>query len=334
MTTENRIYDHVNLDFLEKNIYPLNGYTLTIEQDEISKVTGHRLLKVMCASGSEIKYVFVKEYNVNSKHFDAFQMAKTEIYAMDRAKGNNVHAPEVIYSDTSGLDIIKPVVVSSFVDGIPLNIFLDQFTSNEQSMFVRSAHEAFLAELLALRKIKNSDSSFGPIFQPSWIKDISDFNEFLRMGLYREFWRAGMLDESYTFHSDWAKKVFIKCDSLITNFDIQSFNLCHGDPLPKNIIVNRHKNKVKIAGIIDWEYAYWGVSEKDLGDFLADIALRSDFQKILTNYEQFYVDLGLNTKAIYISLLHRLLIMANNNINPKLDKNFFYSKVDMILNTL
>lgn len=292
--------------------------------------SGHEILKIRFLQGNHTKQLFCKIYNNKDHFFDDKQMIKVESYALRRAHSVGIPGPQVIATDVSGDVVGKPLLVTSFVEGETLSSVLEK--ADNKRLLVDNAIAAIREPIIKMQSITNRNTQFGPIFTPSWIGDVSNMKEFMMMGLYREFWRAKMLDENYTFLSDWAHKVNRWTSGAIERFTPAKYQLCHGDFCVNNIVValNKDYSKVNLTAVVDWEYAHWSVAEIDVGNFLASLSPYIDTKDILISASKLIPE-KLDKDLVKVAIVHRIMIQMNQKGISEEKKQIFAKRINSIL---
>lgn len=321
-------------------VYFTDGFTSNspdihlISVEESTGRSGNHTFKIRYEHSGIKREVFAKAYNITEKLFDDEQMIRAEVYALRRAYSIGIPSPKLIGADIKGKRVKRPTIVTSIVDGLPLDDYFEGANDTQREKIANQAFNSLIDPIDRLGRIRSPNSSFGPLFKPSWIRDVNNFQEFLTMGLYREFWRRGMLDETYTFHSEWAKTTFDWASNLINGFQLRNFQLCHGDLDGMNLLFDfGKKGELKLTGIVDWEYAYWGPPEKDWGDFLASTAIYINYAQIKENMLSVLVKKGLDVNTIIVSMVHRLMILSNSKKLNSKDRESLQNLTDIIVAT-
>lgn len=280
------------IDFVNGQIIGSSKVIINSADGNIGE-SGHHTFKIGYQQGKIKHFVFAKVYNIAEKLFDDIQTIKAEVYALSRTYAVGIPSPELIGADIQGERIGKPIIVTSGADGAPLDGYFEKVSVSQRERIADESFSSMLDLITRLGNIKSSNNSFGPLFAPSWIKDVNSFQQFLTKGLYREFWRRGMLDETYTFHSNWAEKTFNWASGLIEDSQLRDFQLYHGNLDGTNLLFDYDKKgTLKLAGVVDWEYAYWGPPEKDLGDFLASITSYINYKQVQKACYQYWQKKG------------------------------------------
>lgn len=286
---------------------------------EKSGVSGHQAVVVNYKIHGQEYSLFMKMFNRSDTFYNDIELARSEAYALERTAEVSVLAPRLILFDPKGEIMGKPAIVTSQLEGNILSELLAASKDPEiKEEISRTSFSSMQGVMSGTGKINSPDGKFGSIFSSGWIGEVSTFEDFLTRGLYHEFRRMNMLDKNRVFQSTWAEKVFNWTIGALKDSDHPKLQLCHGDLVTKNILGQLNTDGgFNLMGVVDWEYAYWGPAEKDWGDFLASLGVSSDFnhvQNLLSELKQF----GIDTKAVAISMVHRWLILLNNeNLSAK-----------------
>lgn len=321
----------INKDVLTRIIASLSISDQEPNINEIKTFSGesdHTTLKITYTIGDKINSVFLKVYNRHDSFFDNNSLSESEARAITEAEKLNVPAARILVNDIKGTYLGAPLLVFTVINGMNIEEVINTKPPSEKRDYAIELLPEILSIVESLRKVK---STFGPISKPSWIRDANSFTDFFKRGMYREFWRMGLLDERYIFKSSWAKNVFewsIKDSDLMNK--LQS-GLCHGDLVCKNIFVSPEK---RINGVVDWEYAYWGPVEKDMGDYIASILYYlniKDIPSFLTT-QSFR---NYNLRLVSHMVCHRLLILYNSKTDApsKIEKEIILQKINYMVSS-
>jgi len=324
---------------VNKEIEGIIHFASDVDNVEISSLSvdqsvgrsGHEVLKIRFYQGNQHRKLFCKIYNNEDPLFNNKQLIRVESFALRRTHSVGIPGPQVIATDVSGNVLGKPLLITSLIEGVTLEDVLKKTTKSGQS--IDNAISVIQEPLSQLGSITKHDSKFGPLFTPSWIGKIKDIKEFMKMGIYREFWRAGMLDEKYIFHSDWARGVHNWTSKVIEQFKPSKYQLCHGDFCANNIMVTQENGvgKIKLSAIVDWEYAHWSVPEVDIGDFFASLSVFTDIQYLFNSVKDF-ITKSVDSDLVKVAMVHRIMIQLNQRSASWDNRKIFTERINNIMN--
>lgn len=299
--------------------------------DEAVGDLGHRTLRISYLTGEIPTDIYVKIYNNSDPLFDNTQLSRSEAFALRRVNEVGVLVPRILAADIGGKLIGQPMLVISVVEGQSLNGFLDESPIESNQNIVEGTFQEIITVAKKLGQIKSPGNKFGNIFKPGWIGDIDNNQEYLRMGMLREFWRSGMIDESYVFQSDWAQDVYSWVSGVLMRQKEDSYQLCHGDLCANNIIgIEGNDMGFSVSGIIDWEFAHWGVPEIDLGDYLASVSRFVD-SRWQQDALQVLEGNGFNIEVVKVAMMHRLMLLSNRSGGTNESVEIFRKRInDMV----
>ncbi len=145
---------------------------------------------------------------------------------------------------------------------------------NIKNIILRLIEEYTLSYYKSLSKEKISPVSN---FNDSWLtKNMSNVKKLYIKAitrLVRRIYEKNFIDKKVV------TQFTNQADDLSKILHFQKYHLCHGDLTSRNIIVDKRQQLT----LIDWEYAFYGPLEKELGDLIFDVYFLADKLPLIPN---------------------------------------------------
>lgn len=194
---------------------------------------------------------------------------------------HDIPIPKMFVSDSTKSTIPYSFSINQFVEGELMRDVVLRGTEKDIKECAYSAGEE-------LSKLKNYEFD-----SAGFLTEYLEVNPFPNEGnLSEELKTMLSLDNAKTYIDENLQK---KLNNIISRHpvNINSCNLVHGDYDPANIIVKKTDRKYKVAGILDWEFAFSGDSLFDVSNFIRYSHL------LPTCYEESFIS-GLESNGISI----------------------------------
>lgn len=280
----------------------------------ISKgISGHIIVRLLFKNKSSN---YLKIFSSENGYYD-IDLYKSENFVLGNLN-KVIPLPNMIYSSINGSFIKSPTIITEELKGQSLQSLLK--TSSFSFKNLEAIIQDIFKNYLEIRNYAEHHSLEG--IYPNWIGEVNNIKQFIDLGIKREIRKfEKTMDAQSIAFIDRVKSSLNKRIEKVSNY---KYYISHGDFTDKNIIVQENK----VSGFIDWEFAYWGVLEKDLSDLLVSIIRDSvlDPKQVYDLFKKLFKYWELETKDMELFMLFRVLNSLNNMDNLK-DKNLFLNKI-------